>query len=115
MGRKRKVRTRFDDIQRYLFRNYNQELSGQTKFKHYHATEFVECEICHATECKLHRHRIEPGKEYTDSNVVILCVKCHKLVHRIINELKTNDSKNMRLAILIAKTEYEHQKQKTHS
>lgn len=105
MGRKIKERDTLDAIERYLTRNYNQELKGQTKLKHYADTEFVRCALCNRNGCKLHRHRIQPGGEYTDSNVIIVCVSCHKLIHRIINELKKDGPVNYKLAIILARIE----------
>jgi hypothetical protein len=106
MGRKPKsYSTKAELIARYLARAHNQELAGQTKLAHYHKTKFVECAICEAQDVKLHRHRIVPGTEYTDENTIIVCVVCHKLIHKIYNETKADNLFDYQLAILLAKLE----------
>ena len=108
MGRKHKVYDNdLDAIKRLFFRNYNQELKGQSKFKHYHATKELQtyCTICNKTNCKLHRHRVIPGGVYEDSNIVVCCAKCHKRIHAIYNATDASNELSYRLAIMIVKTE----------
>ena len=104
MGRPRK--THKDELARYLWRAMNQELPGQTKLKHYHATKTnqVNCEICLKENGKLHRHRIIPNGLYVDENVIIVCPKCHKLIHRLLKQFEHIENRFM-MAIMIAKTE----------
>lgn len=107
MGRKaKKLDSKQDMLERFLMRAMNQELAGQTKLKHYHATKAnqVNCEICLKEHTRLHRHRIIPNGLYTDENVIIVCPKCHKLIHRILRQLEQIESRFM-IAIIIAKTE----------
>ncbi len=108
MGRKRKIyATQAETLTRFITREHNQELAGQTKLKHYYETKSqqISCEMCGKTECMLHRHRIRPGGEYTDENVVVVCVPCHKLIHRIYKETKATDERAFRLAIVLVKME----------
>lgn len=105
MGRREKrYATPEEWIERLYQRGKRQELTGQTKLKHYHATKdkMVACEICGIDGVMLHRHRIIPHGEYTDDNVVIVCPLCHKLIHRILKEL---GGKDYRLAVEFARQE----------
>jgi hypothetical protein len=104
MGRHRKqYANELDAIKRLLYRGDRQELRGQTKLKHYHQTEFVECAICGIKDVKLHRHRIIPNGGYTDENTIIVCVKHHKLIHKIIKELDAKYERDFRMAIALVK------------
>lgn len=100
-----------DELKRIveLIRRFErQDLSGQTKKKNArHWKEvMIECNLCKATD-KLHRHRIIPGYaggKYEDSNVCIVCGDCHRLIHRIIDNLG-HEMINYKLAIELARLE----------
>ena len=107
MPRKRKEYSSDNElIKRFLLRDYKQERAGQTKLKHYRATKDtqVECKRCGATDT-LHRHRIIPGKEYTDTNVVIVCATCHKYIHKLYDALESKNELSYRIATMLALSE----------
>ena len=53
----------------------------------------IVCNVCNGT-IRLERHRIVPGLKYggtySDDNVIILCKRCHTIVHKFIKQAKKN-------------------------
>lgn len=66
------------------------------KYRSYHLNKIKsKCEICNVVlpQEKLDIHRIIPaeyGGEYTEENTIIVCEKCHGLIHKLIRIEKRN-------------------------
>lgn len=52
--------------------------------------KYKKCAICEESNYPLlDVHRIEEGKDYSESNCVVLCVKCHRLHHHGTQTIKS--------------------------
>lgn len=96
------------DIDKYLALHKAQRTKGQTRhtYRNKNAARKVSCEVCTINpndKSTLDFHRIIPSGKYEDSNVIIVCQSCHRLIHNIIKYMET---KEYRLAIVIAKLEF---------
>lgn len=57
---------------------YTLRIKNKKNFKH----TASKCHICEESDYNvLDVHRIKWGGSYTEDNCVVLCVKCHRLVH----------------------------------